>query len=216
MDALIRDNPACFPIFFALLWFVVTTMLGFLSGWYALARRYPNQIEAPLLSLRGRSGMLSGVSMKSILNLHACPSGLRIGMLRVFGPFCRDFFVPWDAIYVVRYERFFQRRVKLTFGNPIVGTLTLPAEVADQLARAASQSWPEGGAFPEESKGQAAARIFKQWLLSTCVASTFFIVAPRLVGPSGTNFPPIAVAILFPAIVFGIGSVIRYLMRGRW
>jgi len=56
--------------------------------------------------------------MRSILNLDVCPSGLRVGMMRLFGVFCRDFFVPWDQISVVRKRRLFWREAKLVFGQP--------------------------------------------------------------------------------------------------
>jgi len=204
-----------FPLLFVGLWLTITIGLGFVSGWYALAREFPDRLETPLLTLKNQSGSLGGVGMNRVLTLSVCPSGLRIGMMRIFGPFSRAFFVPWDAISVTRYERFFLQRGKIGFGKPSVGSLTLPAEVTDRLARAAGTSWPEDGAFPEESNAQAGSRIFKQWVVSTCFAATFFIVAPRLMAPNGAAFPPIAVAILFPAVVFGIGSIIRYLMRKR-
>jgi hypothetical protein len=41
------------------------------------------------------------------LKLSPCSSGLRLGIVRLFGPFCRDFLVPWDEISVVRKDRFF-------------------------------------------------------------------------------------------------------------
>ena len=43
----------------------------------------------------------------------------------------------------------------------------------------------------------------------TSLASAFFIIVPLIAFPNG-NGPPIAVAILFPAIVFGIGALIQY------
>jgi hypothetical protein len=87
-----------FLLFFATLWFAVTTLLGVMSNWFVLAQRYPDRKEEALLTLRGQSGSMGlGVRMNHILKISVCPSGLRIGMSRVFGPFCRDFFVPWEA-----------------------------------------------------------------------------------------------------------------------
>jgi len=208
------DNPAYFPIVFVLGWLGVTTFLSLVSGWFVLMQKYPNRSEIPVLILKNQSGSLGGVSMRSILNLSVCPSGLRIGMMRIFGLFTREFFVPWSEISITRKERFFQKIVKISFGNPIIGNLSLPAEVADRIAHASAGAWPEAGSFLEETSSQAGARIIKQWALSTGFASTFFIVAPRLAFPKGAA-PPIALAILFPAIVFGIGSVFRYLTRKR-
>jgi hypothetical protein len=153
--------------------------------------------------------------MRNILKLSVCDSGLRVGIMRIFGPFCRDFLVPWNEITITRGDRYFWKFAKLSFGQPSNGDLKVFAEVADALARAAGHRWPEQGSFPEESSSQSASRIVKQWLAMTALASAFFIIAPRLATSNAAARPPIAVAILFPAIVFGIGAVVRYFRRQR-
>jgi hypothetical protein len=204
-----------FPVFFALMWMSVTVLLGFLSGWYFLMRRFPDRPETPLQTFKNQSGSIGCVSARSILTLSVCPGGLRVGMMRIFGPFSKDFFVPWHEMSVIRKDRFLWKAATVAFGNPPVGSLTLMAELADRLARVAGKSWPEPGAFPEETKPQASVRIFKQWLAVTALAAAFFILAPRLMAPNGTARPPILVAILFPAIVFGIGALVQYYWRRR-
>jgi hypothetical protein len=69
--------------------------------------------------------------------------------------------------------------------------------------------------FPEEKGSQTFSRIVKQWALMTSLGAAFFIIAPRLVTVNAANRPPIAVAILFPAIVFGIGAMVQYVRRLR-
>jgi hypothetical protein len=206
-------NPLYFIIAFPLLWFAVTLLLSFLSGWFGLMERYPNRDEIPILTLANQSGSLGIVSMRNILKLSVCASGLRIGIMRIFGPFSRDFFVPWNDITVVRTDKYFWKAARLSFGAPPNGKLTVFAEVADRMARAAGSRWPEQGSFPPETPSQSASRIAKQWLAMTALASAFFIVVPRLATPNAAARPPIAVAILFPAIVFGIGAVVRYFRR---
>jgi hypothetical protein len=49
----------------------------------------------------------------------------------------------------------------------------------------------------------------------TGIAATFFIVAPRLGMPQGAPKPPILVAILFPAVVFGVVALVKYARRSR-
>jgi hypothetical protein len=208
-------DPLYFLIFFPLLWFAVTMLLSFLSGWFGLMERYPDHAEDPLVALVNQSGSLGRASMSRILKLSICPSGLRIGIMRIFGPFSRDFFVPWSEISVTRGNRFFWKVAKLSFGWPSNGSLTVPAEVADRLARTAGNLWPESGSFPEETSGQAVSRIAKQWAAMTGLAAAFFIIAPRLMGPKGANGPPIPVAALFPAVVFGIGAMVQYFRRNR-
>jgi len=212
---LLESSPFAFPAFFLLVWVAVTAMLGAVSGWYRLARRYPNRRETALVDLRNRSGSLGWVGMRSILNLAVCPSGLRVGMTRIFGPFCREFLVPWEEISVRRENHFYGSMAILELGRPPEATLKLPAELADRLARAALEKWPEPGPFSEESDAQAFSRIFRQWAITTLFAAAFFIIVPWLFAPGGASRPPILLAVLFPAIVFGIVSVVRYALRRR-
>jgi hypothetical protein len=112
-------NPLYFLIAFPLLWFAVTMILSFLSGWFGLMERYPDRDEIPVITLANQSGSLGLVSMRAVLKLSICPSGLRIGIMRIFGPFCRDFLVPWNEITVTRSDRVFWTVAKLSFGQPL-------------------------------------------------------------------------------------------------
>jgi hypothetical protein len=141
--------------------------------------------------------------------------GLRLGIMRLFGPFCRDFLVPWDEISVVRKDRFFAKVVQISFGRPAIGKLTVSADVADRLARAASSHWPEMELVPEETGVGAASRIIKQWILSTVLAAAFFVIAPRVILPKAATPPPILVCVLFPAIIFGFNAIVQYVRRQR-
>jgi hypothetical protein len=216
LDDFIQKNlAALFPVYFAALWLFITTFLGFLSGWFTLANAYPDRDEEALLKLRFLSGSMgAGVSMHGILKLDVCHTGLRVGILRLFGIFERDFFVPWTEITVERRTRFFMPMADLRFGNPALGHLALYPYVADRLARAADGRWPEPGPIVAETPREALTAIVKQWALLTGLASLFFIIAPRLLS-QGQVAPPIAVAILFPAIVLGIGSLVQYFQRTR-
>jgi hypothetical protein len=222
LDAFIQKHFAIgFPIFFVTLWLGVTTFLGLLSGWFDLASCYPDRTEEPLLRLRGQSGSMGplAVGMNGILTLDACPSGLRVGIFRLFGPFQRDFFVPWSDIEVVRKDRFFWRVAELRFAQSSFGRLGIRDHVADRLARAAPGRWPERSPIAPQSPRQVLAGVVKEWVLVTVAASAFFILAPRImaaqIGAPRADFPPLAVAILFPAVVFGVAAVFRYIARVR-
>ena len=217
MNSLIEQNLAVFfPLFFVALWLAVTTVLAELSGWFRLMARFPNRTMEPLLRVRGQSGSMGiGVVMRGILTLSVCPSGLRVGIMRVFGPFCRDFFVPWEAISIIRKGVLFWPVAKVQFGSPAIGSLTIPAHVANRFARAAMGRWPETGPFPEEKRSDTLRRLLTQWALITCVAALFFTLVPLAVAPAGGR-PPIVVAILFPAIVFGVVTVVRYVRERNY
>ena len=208
------DVARYFPLFFIALWLAVTTVLAVLSGWFSLMTRYPNRNETPILKLRWQSGAMGmGVNYNGLLTLSVCPSGLRIGMFRIFGPFCRDFFVPWEEEFVDRTESWlFGKRAKIILGS--TGRLTVFAAVADRLARALPERWPEKDAPAAETRNEIFRRLAKLWLIVTAMASAFFIGAPRLMLPGNVG-PPIAVAILFPAIVFGFSFLLQYWFQAR-
>jgi hypothetical protein len=205
-----------FPIVFAAIWLSITTLLGFLSGWFRLMAIYPDRPEAPIRVFGFQSGWMGSlkVSYSSILTLSACPSGLRVAVWPLLGPFCRKLFIPWGEISVERGSFLWMPSATLRFGAPANGELGLRADVADRIAAASGVHWPETVLVKRETRSQAAISVLKEWRLSTALASLFFIVAPRLVAPSGAA-PPIALAIAFPAVVFGVYAVFRYFARIR-
>jgi hypothetical protein len=203
--------PALFPVFFIVIWFTVVCVLAWISGWYGLMERYPDRSEAETLRLRFLSGAVGLVAARNLLRVGVCTSGLRFGIFRLFGPFSRDFFVPWEEISVVRRKSLWiWPLAELRFGLPVAGSISVEAHVADRLARAAAGKWPEPGSFAPETKRAIAITTGKQWAAYTFVAAGFFFGASRLLGAEG--LPP-AVCILFPAVALGIASVIYYLRR---
>lgn len=135
-----------FPLFFAALWLAVTSLIGLLTGWYGLMQRYPDRHERPVLHLRGQLGFMGPLNsrLRGVLRLSVCPSGLRVGMFRLFGPFSRDFFVPWEEISVAHARWFLIGEMAImTFGDPPQGKLAVTAAVAARLAKAAGDDWPE-------------------------------------------------------------------------
>ena len=193
------------------MWLAVTTFLAILAGWFDLAQRYPNREEAPLISLHFQSGSMRGVAMSRILRLEACPSGLRVGIWRLFGPFSRDFFVPWDDIQVQRKNRLFWKVADLRFGY--AGNLQVQDYAADRLWRAIPKQWPESGPIPVEDANQSVWAVLKPWALRTALAATFFTFAPRIFSPAGSEYPPLEIAIGFPAVVFGIAAIREFFKR---
>lgn len=195
------------------LWLSITTLLAVLCGWYSLMRRFPDRSEEQaLLRVTGQSGSMGLVGMRGILILSACNSGLRVSMNRLFGPFNRSFFVPWEQINVTRKRSLWWPRVKLRFGNSSFKSLTIADYIANKLWRSIPERWPEAGPVPGlEARARSIGIVLLEWLLTTVFASTFFLLAPGLVTPKA--HVPVALAILFPAVVFGIFSLIEYSRR---
>ena len=213
-ETVLRYFPFVFPIFFATLWLSITTLISLLSGWFGLMRKFPDRPEPAILQLKWQSGSMGvGVSMRSLLTLSACQTGLRVQILRLFGPFCRPFFVPWDQISIVRTKSFFMPVAILSFGKPSAGRLTIARHVADKLAHRTGVAWPETGTFYPEPRRTALLWVLGGWAAATTAAAVFFILVSR--SQDEPNPPPILALILLPATVFGVGALVSYFRRIR-
>ena len=126
------------PLSLIAIWLFVVGVLSLMSGWPELMKRFPDRPEPPLVKLDFLSGMMgAGVRLGGILSLSACPSGLRIAMWRLFGPFCRPFFVPWREITAEPFTLLLTPMIRLRFGNPPAGVLMIRARVWERVSSAA-------------------------------------------------------------------------------
>lgn len=130
---------SAFPFLFLGMWLFVTTMLGFMSGWFTLQQWYPDDCkEEPLLKLGWQSGSMGmGVSFGNCLTLAARRDGLSIRVWRVFGPFQRPLLIPWRDINEEPKRVLFYRMTRLNFGNPPSGSLTISQRAWEKLTSAA-------------------------------------------------------------------------------
>jgi hypothetical protein len=131
-------------------------------------------------------------------------------MSRLFAPFCRSFFVPWQALSVTRKDFLFSSAAELRFGTPSIGSLTIPTQLADRLAYAAGERWPETGPFAVELSRNASWSLLTQWAVATFVVALFFALVPRFAGPAEARPLPVLIAVLFPGIVFGAIILVRH------
>ena len=207
-------EPYFFPVYFIGLWLVVTTVLGFASGWFSLQARYTSGDDVALLTLRARSGSMGiGVALNGILTLQACPSGLRISIWKIFAPFQRPILVPWKEIRATPSRSLFAPAVRLSFGLPAIGRLKIDARAWQRLREAAV----EGNvrelppATPHVSVEAMIEAMLFQWAVLTLGAGSFFYFGPRLLwGQADTT---IAMSFGFPAVVFAIGTAVRFLRQ---
>jgi hypothetical protein len=201
---------------FAVFWVVLTSMINWSAGWFTLMLRYPNRRERAVMRLRGQSGLMGArrVRFGSALRFDVCPSGLRVGMFRLGGVFARDFFVPWDDLSVEREVVRFTKAAVLTFGGD--GELVIRDDVANRLARAAGDNWPEVGPFPRESVGRVFAGVAVQLALvvATLVALYFTLPGLKDIVASWPVPPGSALALVIGAFVLaslpGLVSRLRY------
>ncbi|HEX5184883.1 MAG TPA: hypothetical protein VFW19_17225 [Allosphingosinicella sp.] len=196
-----------FPFFLIGFWVIITVLLGFMSGWFLLQRRYGRGDERPLLTLRMRSGSVGGVHMSATLTLSACPSGLRVGIWRPFGPFCRPFLVPWHEIDAERSSSFFAPATKLHFGRPEVGTLKIDARIWRRLAAAGAPAATADDGAPV-TRVVAAQWLLLQWLAKTILAGSFFYLSTRQ--ETGQPGVPVLICFGFPALIFALAQAVRF------
>jgi hypothetical protein len=200
-----------FPILFVLLWLAATSLFGLLSNWFELQRQFPRNDDQPLLRLRMRSGRVGLVGIGGALSLAACRSGLRVGILRLLGPFQRPFQIPWDQIEAEPVSRFFEPAVRLRFGRPEVGRLVIDSRSWERLKAAAAG---QHALRSTEQRGRLARSCALQWAVLTLFAGSFFYFVSRYGDPSAT---PVPAAIFFglPAAVFGVSQFIRFAIQAR-
>lgn len=204
-----------FPLIFAALWLSVTTLLGGLSGWFALQRRYDRGTERSALTLHMLSGTMGvGVRLNGVLTLSACQSGLRISIWRIFGLFQRPFFVPWQEVHCQSVDRFFQPMSKLVFGSPAVGHLIINRSAWQRLSCIAGDQVQDdaGDHLPTSLLGRKIAQaMVLQWAMATAGATAFFYFVSHI-EHSGSSMP-LAVCFGFPATVLGLTQVARYIVQ---
>ena len=199
---------AIFPFFFIGVLLAVTAMIGLLSGWFTLQNHFPNKDEPALLTLRSQSGMMGArAGMNGILTLSACPSGLRIGIWRIFGPFQRTFLVPWDEITAEPKTFFFVPMARLGFGHPEIGNLTIDAGSWQSLSAHSPAKARRDDRFEPVSRGQVGHGLMLQWAIISAGITAIFAVA-LLLEPDKQPVPLLIFA--FPVIAIGFAQLIRY------
>ena len=199
-----------FPLFFIVLWILITALLGVFSGWFKLQARFPSDDETPLLRLRQRSGSMYGINFNGILTFEACTSGLRLRLWRMFGPFQRPFQVPWNQIEAEPVTRFFEPKIRLHLGRPEAGRLTIDLRTWEKL-KAASQGTT--APLPLSTMKRLERGLFRQWLAVALFVGGFFSLASYSEGQLDVG--TLAMSFAFPALAFGLVQCIRYLVEVR-
>lgn len=121
------------PIFAA--WFCfVSFILSRMSGWAALARRYPCP-AAPNCTLHSfQSGRLGSVRYNSSLDVGLSVSGLYLRVFPLFRFGHPPLLIPWSELNGLRQKKIlFWTFVEMDVGRPSITTLTIPMHLVDRL-----------------------------------------------------------------------------------
>jgi hypothetical protein len=196
------------PFIIVGLLFVSGWAMGAQSGWYEMMRLYPDRDEKAVQVFQGQTGwMKSGLSFNGILTLSVCPSGLRVAVPRIFGPFSKPYFVPWGDIRVYRLTQYYMPAARLDFAGK--GELSVRAITANRLARVAGKNWPEAGPFPFESTAHILASVILMWALLSAVGAGFLTVIPLVFKPA-EPFLPLPITLGLPALLMGLVACIQF------
>ena len=125
-----------FLIIFPLFWCTVVGFLSWASGWRHLAARYASG-KRPVTGAchRGLTGMVGGVSYRSSLTVCFESDGFFLEVMRLFRIGQPRLFIPWSEV-TGRKPRavLWWRATSLSIGMPVIGTITLPADLVEQHA----------------------------------------------------------------------------------
>ncbi|HEV8408297.1 MAG TPA: hypothetical protein VGQ34_10225 [Sphingomicrobium sp.] len=212
--AILKWFPYAFPILFVGTWLLMTSLVGLLSGWFNLQQWYPDDgSEEALLTLNRKSGSMgTGVGLNGVLRLRSYPSGLGLGISRIFAPFQKPLKIPWSEIEAEPSSSFFVPMVKLNLGKPANGRLKISARSWSRLIEAvpspsSGRQFQMPAAIPV-SAGSFARALIIQWAVMSAAASVVFTAFFMTAAPSVRV--PLALCVGFPIVVFGIGQLIRY------
>lgn len=168
--------PVAFPLLFAGMWIGVSALLSRLSGWSALARRYPAAAEPEGERILWTSAQIGGVSFRSCLNVTLAPSGLYMVPARIFRLFMPPVMVPWSDIRFEGFTKvFFFELACFRLGGtegPVFTVFTsvgarLRVHLIEEHGRAYDMSRPYEGSLIDS----------RIWLLAAAAAGLGLIVA---------------------------------------
>lgn len=133
-----------FPFFFVGIWVLTTYVLGLLSGWSLLSKRFRYQgvyygETWPFRSARMRTLVHFG----NALTMGADETGLYMAVFPLFRFGNPPLLIPWSEISVVPGERgfIFKKRL-LLLGRQETISLSISSSFAKVLKEAAGRGWP--------------------------------------------------------------------------
>lgn len=132
--------PVAMPVIFIALWLAVTLVIPKLSGWARLEELLPDIAEPAMESFGFQAFYLGkgklGASYRGCVTFEVCESGLRVSIWKVFAPFSKPIFIPWDAVEVEPATIMAITVARLKIGPGGEYWMTIPVRYARNIARA--------------------------------------------------------------------------------
>jgi hypothetical protein len=130
------NSPLHILVFVVVLWCSVSFLIGFVSGWFSLSRRFIKQSE-PYGETRSAGPFFYGVCMRfwlsynQVIRMTAAEDALYLSVFFLFRighpPLC----IPWKEIQLGRTKFLWRRFVVLTLGNKE----HIPMRISERMAR---------------------------------------------------------------------------------
>jgi hypothetical protein len=131
-------TPLGFAILFIALWSISGLLIGFLTGWLALARRFRAQAE-PYGDAKTAGPFFYTVYMRfwthysSVIRLTAAGDALYLSVLFLFRIGHPPLRIPWNEIRFGRARRLFFPYIVLTLGSEEQILMRIPERMARKL-----------------------------------------------------------------------------------
>ena len=124
------------------LWLFVITILSYVSGWAALAKRYASSGDFEGSIWKWQSGSMRATNFNSCLTIGASARGLYLALIAPLRFRSPALLVPWNEIAVSRKQRFLMQMVCLELGRELKIPFWIRPRLAETLRGAAAGSWP--------------------------------------------------------------------------
>jgi len=129
-------TPLGFAIFFVCLWCAVCLLVSFISGWYALSRRFRKQSE-PYGEVRVAGPFFYSVYTRflghysGVIRFTAAEDALYLSVVFLFRIGHPALRIPWDEIRISRKNLLWRKLIQLTLGNQE----QIPMRISERMAR---------------------------------------------------------------------------------
>jgi hypothetical protein len=130
------SSPLGVAVFVAILWCAVCFLISFLTGWFALVRRFKKQSE-PYGEIRSAGPFFYTVYMRfwghysSVIRLTAASDALYASILLPFRVGHPPLRIPWNEIQIGKTKFFWRRYIVLTLGS----AEKIPMRISERMAR---------------------------------------------------------------------------------
>lgn len=134
---------AIFPIYFVLLWLLVSAVISLVGGWHSLSKIYRTRVPFDGTKLRMQSGrMRSLANYNNVLTLGANQQGLYLAAMFLFRFMQPPLLIPWGEVRVRRTKGWIFEYATFTLGREVSIPLRIRSKLADNLRDMAGNCWP--------------------------------------------------------------------------